>query len=431
MQNQRCLSLRKPAQEFCPSLLPQLTLVPHDVSSLNAGCLHIFHSPEVKPSSPSQRPMNRASVLECARPLALFPAVHHSKSAIIGHSLTTAHNDRMRVPPTTSAICIRLNSAEIQRLAIRTFLNLRPALLRLPVRSYCHNLQVVVKDDQKAIAVISALPGAGHLSAAVLYVTMGLLAGLVALGIRGETPDARVAVRALWEQPFGPAMLILVAVGSLCLVCWRLLQAFWDVEGKGRSFIGLCKRARYLISAAFYLTVPIGVARILFHMSTPSGEQLAEQAASAVIHFPFGWSIVLGTGMGFICTGVYYLYRMCRGNFEGIFHCERMTEGQRKICFTLGRLGCAARGIIFLVMGYYLMLAGWNVDPRQVEGQAGALHIIAHQPLGPMMLGFIAIGLVALGIFSLAEVRYGKIPKDRLVRLYVQTMERARQAKGV
>jgi hypothetical protein len=289
----------------------------------------------------------------------------------------------------------------------------------------------VVNDRKKAVAVLSALPSAGHLSAAVLYVTMGLLAGLVALGVRGETPDARVAVRALWEQPLGPALLLLVALGSLCLVLWRLLQAFCDLEGKGRSFFGWCKRFRYLLSAAFYLGVPVCAARVLFHISTPSGEQLAEDSVSAVIHFPFGWSIVLGTGMGFAIAGAYYLYRMCRGNFEGIFHCEKMSATQRKICFMLGRLGCAARGIIFLVIGYYLMLAGWNVDPRQVEGQAGALHIIAQQPLGPMMLGFIALGLVALGAFSLAELRFGKIPKEKLARVmnYTHRLQNLRRVK--
>lgn len=290
----------------------------------------------------------------------------------------------------------------------------------------------MVNDRKKAVAVLSALPGAGHLSAAVLYVTMGLLAGLVALGIRGETPDARLAVRALWEQPFGPALLLLVAFGSLALVLWRLLQAFCDLEGKGRSFFGWCKRLRYLASAAFYFGVPVCVARILFHVPTASGEQLAEEAASAVIRFPFGWSIVLGTGMGFSIAGAYYLYRMCRGNFEGIFHCEKMSDNQRKVYFMLGRLGCAARGIIFLVIGYYLMLAGWNVNPRQVEGQAGALHIIAQQPLGPIMLGFIALGLVALGAFSVAELRYGKIPKEKLARVmeYTRKFRKPRHVKG-
>ncbi|MGZ8901227.1 MAG: DUF1206 domain-containing protein [Limisphaerales bacterium] len=287
-----------------------------------------------------------------------------------------------------------------------------------------------MNDRKKAVAVMSALPSAGHLSAAVLYVTMGLLAGLVALGGRGETPDARVAVRALWEQPFGPALLLLVALGALCLVIWRLLQAFCDLEGKGKSFLGWCKRLRYVLGAAFYLSVPICAARIMFHVPSPSGEQLAEEAASAVIHFPFGWSIILGTGMGFSIAGAYYLYRMCRGNFEGIFHCEKMSDNQRKLYFAFGRLGCAARGIIFLVIGYYLMLAGWNVNPGQVEGQAGALQIIAQQPLGPMMLGFVALGLVALGAFSIAEVRYGKIPREKLARVMDYTGKVRRRARA-
>jgi hypothetical protein len=56
------------------------------------------------------------------------------------------------------------------------------------------------------------------------------------------------------------------------------------------------------------------------------------------------------------------------------------------------------------------------VDPRQVEGQAGALQIIASQPLGPMMLGVVALGLVALGLYSLAELRYGRDPREKVIR---------------
>jgi hypothetical protein len=285
----------------------------------------------------------------------------------------------------------------------------------------------VGRQQKKAVAVLSALPGAGHFSAAIFYVTMGLLAGLVALGLRGEPPDARVVVRALRDLPFGPILLMTIAVGATSLVIWRLLQAFWDVEGKGRSFIGLCQRARYLFSAAFYLTIPIGVARMLSGLHTPSGEQMAEQAASAVIGFPFGWSIVLGTGMGFLAVGGYYLYRTCRGNFERVFRCEQMSDRQRNFCFALGRFGCASRGAILLVIGYYLMLAGWNVDPRQVEGQAGALQIIASQPLGPLMLGLVSLGLVALGLYSLAELRYGRHPRDKVLRA-IQRSAAARAA---
>lgn len=280
-------------------------------------------------------------------------------------------------------------------------------------------------EKKKAVAVISALPGAGHFSAAVIHVTMGCMAGLVALGFRGETPDARLVVRALREVPFGPVLLLSTAAGALCLVAWRLLQTFWDVEGKGKTLLGVCKRARYLFSALFYLSIPILVARMFLGFQPDSGEQIAQEAASAVIGFPFGWSIVLGTGLGFLAAGGFYIYRMLRGNFEGVFHCEQMTETQLKWCFAFGRLGCAARGAIFWVIGYYLIAAGWNVDPRQVEGQAGALQIIAQQPFGPMMLGVVALGLIAFGIFSLAELRFGRVPRENVERVVDLAANRA------
>ena len=69
-----------------------------------------------------------------------------------------------------------------------------------------------------------------------------------------------------------------------------------------------------------------------------------------------------------------------------------------------------------LIIGYYLMVAGWNVDPRQVEGQAGALEIIARQPFGPMMLGTVALGLIAFGAYSIAELRYGRDPRVKVER---------------
>ena len=120
--------------------------------------------------------------------------------------------------------------------------------------------------------------------------------------------------------------------------------------------------------------------------------------------------------MGFLTAGAFYFYKTCRGNFEGVFRCEQMSERQRRFCFTLGRFGCASRSVILFVIGYYLILAGWNVDPRQVEGQAGALQIIGNQPLGPVMPGIVALGLVALGLYSLAELRYGRNPRDKVRR---------------
>jgi hypothetical protein len=54
------------------------------------------------------------------------------------------------------------------------------------------------------------------------------------------------------------------------------------------------------------------------------------------------------------------------------------------------------------------------LNPREITGQAGAMHFIFRQPLGSIWLGLVAIGLICFGIFSLVTLRYGKVPVDRV-----------------
>lgn len=262
--------------------------------------------------------------------------------------------------------------------------------------------------------LIRALPGAGHFSVAVLYVTTGLLAALLAFGMRREAPDVRGVIRVLKEQPFGPALLFLVALGSICLVVWRLLQAFVDVEDKGRTLVGLFQRARYLFGACLYLGLPILIFRMFAGTSGRSGDQAARELVSRVIGIPFGWTLVVLVGLCLLGSGGYCAYQTIFGRFDRWFHCEEMSPLERTLCLVFGRLGYAGRGALLLVIGYFVINAGWNLNPRQVEGQAGAMHTIVRQPFGPVLLGIVAVGLISFGIFSLLASRYGKVPVQRV-----------------
>jgi len=282
----------------------------------------------------------------------------------------------------------------------------------------------VADSEKQKIAFIRALPGAGHLSAAVIYVTMGLLAGLAAIGFRGPTPDLRETMRAIREQPFGPIILLLIALGSISLVVWRLLQAFADLERKGTSFVGIFQRARFFVSGLFYGGMPFLVWRMFTGAPVRSGEQWAREAASHLILLPFGWTLLVGVGIGFLSYGGTCIYRMIRGNFHKWFHCERMTRFQQFTCFALGRIGYAARGSIFLIIGSFVVRAGWHLNPGEVSGQAGALHKILLQPYGPLLLGLVAVGLISFGLFSLATLRFGKVPVERAGQLIKEAQAR-------
>jgi Domain of Unknown Function (DUF1206) len=74
-----------------------------------------------------------------------------------------------------------------------------------------------------------------------------------------------------------------------------------------------------------------------------------------------------------------------------------------------GRLGHAARGVVFLVIGVFLAQAALHSDPDEARGLGGSLSALAAQPLGPYLLGLVALGLVAFGLFMFVVARYRRI----------------------
>ena len=83
-----------------------------------------------------------------------------------------------------------------------------------------------------------------------------------------------------------------------------------------------------------------------------------------------------------------------------------MSPSERNIAVKLGRFGMFARGVTFLVIGWFLIQAGIHKDAGQVQGFGGAFLFLLSQPYGHILVGVIALGFVALGLHSFACARW-------------------------
>jgi hypothetical protein len=108
------------------------------------------------------------------------------------------------------------------------------------------------------------------------------------------------------------------------------------------------------------------------------------------------------------------LYQTYGAAFLGYLRMDEMGERVRRWTERWGRLGVAARGIVFGVVGDFLIRAALGYDPREARGLGGALQTLARQPLGLWMLGAVALGLVAYGLFMLSVARYQHIHTSRV-----------------
>jgi hypothetical protein len=87
-----------------------------------------------------------------------------------------------------------------------------------------------------------------------------------------------------------------------------------------------------------------------------------------------------------------------------------MGPAQLRWAIRLGRLGLAARGAVFALLGAFLVWAAAGSDAGRVQGLDGALQTVASQPHGQLLLGAVASGLVCFGVYSLLCARWIRIP---------------------
>ena len=83
-----------------------------------------------------------------------------------------------------------------------------------------------------------------------------------------------------------------------------------------------------------------------------------------------------------------------------------MSAPEKTWATRMGRFGLAARGVVFAVIGFFLIQAARSSNASQVRGLGGALAALASQPYGPWLLGLVALGLVAYGIYNFVQARY-------------------------
>ncbi|HLL69983.1 MAG TPA: DUF1206 domain-containing protein, partial [Pyrinomonadaceae bacterium] len=243
----------------------------------------------------------------------------------------------------------------------------------------------------------------GYAAKGVVYIVVGALATMTALGVGGEAKGTQGAMRSIARQPFGTAMLSIVAFGLVAYVIWRWVQAVTDADDKGTKAKGIALRLGYAGSGFIYAGLALSAARIVFGARDDGKPSAAESWTAKLMEFPYGNWLVILAALGVGGYGLYQCYKGYKAKFRKRLKTNEMSERGILWATRSGRAGFIARGIVFLLVGGFLIQAAWNYDSTQAEGLDGVLQSLILQPFGPWLLGAVALGLVAYGIYMLIE----------------------------
>jgi hypothetical protein len=258
---------------------------------------------------------------------------------------------------------------------------------------------------------VEGLGRLGHAAHGVVYGIVGLLAARAALGTGGATTDPEGALAWIVQAPFGRLLLGAIAAGLAGYALWRFVEAGLHSDGRGED----AKRVAACVWRVVNGLIHLGLALSALGLSPGRGgavgsDEAARDWTTRLLEYPFGQGLVALVGLVVLGVGVLQLRCAYTASFRGELELAAMTAEQQQLATRLGRLGFGARGIVFLIVGGFLMAAALHARPEEARGLGGALATLVAQPYGPWLLGIVAAGLLCYAAFSLAEARFRRMP---------------------
>lgn len=251
----------------------------------------------------------------------------------------------------------------------------------------------------------------GYAAKGIVYGIIGTLAARAALGQGGATTDRNGAIQAIYQQPFGKFLLAVVAAGLFGYALWSWIQAALDTEGKGHDAKGIVERAGYAVVGISYAGLAFAALQLVLHKgsSAKSSDASAQDWTARLLHAPFGVALVVVVGLVVLVLALRQANYAYTASFQQRLDLHSLSAQARAGVIVLGRWGMAALGVVFAVVGIFLIVAALRHDPSQAKGLGGALQTLAGQPFGQLLLGLVAVGLIAYGAYALVEARYRRM----------------------
>jgi hypothetical protein len=247
----------------------------------------------------------------------------------------------------------------------------------------------------------------GYAARGAVYLLVGGLA-VVAAATSGRAMGSKDALRILLTQPLGEIWVAGIAVGLVLFAFWRILQAVLNADHLPGNWMGIFRRLGYGLSAVIYVSLAATAVSVI--SKSPSGNADAERSAkdwtATVLAVPLGQTLIGGIGAILFGVGIGLVVKGLFGRVDQRLLLDRPT---RRWVTPFGRIGSAARGVVFALAGSFLVISAIDASPEEARGLAGSLRVLQAQPFGWGILAGIALGLVAFGLFQFVVAYYRQI----------------------
>lgn len=253
--------------------------------------------------------------------------------------------------------------------------------------------------------IYQVLARTGYVARGVLYGYMGYAAFEIARTGGVRKADQQSSLVAIGGFPLGQFILIagVVAIGAYAI--WGFVRAIYDPLHRGKDAQGIVTRLGFAWSGLSYFGLMFFAFGLLTHHGG-SHPDATQQSIHKLLSAPMGVLLTEIAGVVGILAGLGQFLDAYRASFKKDEKRSEMSATEKKVTDALGRFGFIGRGIVFSVMGWFILLAARQNDPQQAKGFSGTFAFLVTQPYGRALLALTALGIIALGLHSMVLARY-------------------------
>jgi len=235
---------------------------------------------------------------------------------------------------------------------------------------------------------VSAMGRLGYAARGVIYLIVGVSAGLATFLPHYRPGGAIESLRPLQHHWAGAALIVVLALGLACLAGWLAVAAILRRDHPGPAHLVLVIGT--LGDAAVYVGFVVVVAGAAVGASHGGDPQLQSWVAWLLARTD-GRVLVGGAGAAvFACGAGLFVWGLV-GDVEGPLS---LPPAERRLMQPVGRYGTSGRGAAIAAVGASLFAAALHGNPHEAHAIGGMLAALREHQWGVVVIGLFALAFI-------------------------------------
>jgi hypothetical protein len=248
----------------------------------------------------------------------------------------------------------------------------------------------------------------GCVSIGIVYILVGLLAVLNSVGITQARADEEGTMTFMQESILGTIALWVILIGLVGYAIWRFVEAIGDPYKQGTGAKALTIRVGVAGSGLIYIGLAYLALEMLVNGESNGNDEMEKEATAWVLDIPGGAWLIGLFGLVTILVGLAQFYIAYKQIYNERLHTDELEKPTQTLITITGRTGYSARGVVLLLLGYFVMRAAIFKDPSEAKDTDDLFAELYAAVGGFWLMALVGAGTIAYGFFMFIYARYYK-----------------------